>query len=107
MIKTDDVTRYGFDVVLQPLLADLQILNIARGHPIQLKNGNTIHINAALVAYVADNPAAHQAMGLKESVGGAFRKCRLCNADYDAMQDKFSEEDFDPNHNLLMTRNKF
>lgn len=95
VIKTD-VTRYGFDVVLQPLLADLQILNIARGHPIQLKNGNTIQINASLVAYVADNPAAHQAMGLKESVGGAFRKCRLCNADYDAMQDKFSEEDFDP-----------
>ena len=42
VIKTDDVACYGFDVVLQPLLADLQILSIARGHPIQLKNGNTI-----------------------------------------------------------------
>lgn len=60
-----------------------------------MKSGNLIHINAALVAYIADNPAAHQAIGLKDSVGGAFRKCRFCHADYDAMQDGFYEEDFD------------
>ena len=37
------------------------------GYPIHLKSGNLIRINAALVAYVANNPAAHQAIGLKES----------------------------------------
>lgn len=50
----------------------MQKLSTAGGHPIHLKSGNLTRINAALVAYVADNPAAHQAIGLKESVGGSF-----------------------------------
>ena len=69
-------------------------LSTAGGYPIHLKSRDVIHINAS--AYVADNPAAHQAIGLKESVGGAFRKCRFCHADYNAMQNGFCEEDFDP-----------
>lgn len=96
VVTTSDVATYGFDTILQPLLEDMQKLSTAGGHPIHLKSGNLIRINAALVAYVADSPAAHQAIGLKESVGGAFRKCRFCHADYDAMQNGFYEEDFDP-----------
>lgn len=92
--KSEDVATYGFDSILQPLLEDIHKLSTVGGYPIHLKSGNLIRINAALVAYVADNPAAHQAIGLKESVGGAFRKCRFCHADYDAMQDGFCEEDF-------------
>lgn len=96
VVRSEDVATYGFDTILQPLLEDMCKLSTAGGYPIHLKSGDVIHINAALVAYVADNPAAHQAIGLKESVGGAFRKCRFCHADYDAMQNGFCEEDFDP-----------
>ena len=96
VVRTEDVATYGFDTILQPLLEDMPKLSRAGGYPIELKGGELIHINAGLVAYIVDNPAAHQAIGLKESVGGAFRKCRFCHADYDAMQKGFCEEDFDP-----------
>lgn len=66
------------------------------GHPVHLNDGKTMLIRASLVAYVADNPAAHQAIGLNESVGGAFRKCRFCTADYNAMQNGFRENKFEP-----------
>lgn len=85
VVRTEDVATYGFDTILQPLLEDMHKLSRAGGYPIELKGGELIHIIAGLVAYIADNPAAHQAIGLKESVGGAFRKCRFCHADYDAM----------------------
>ena len=52
VIKSEDVAQYGFDVVLRPLLKDVQTLSIAGGHPIHLKNGNMIHINATLVSVV-------------------------------------------------------
>lgn len=61
-----------------------------------LTDGRTVPVRASLVAYVADNPAAHQAVDLKESVGGAFRKCRFCHADFEALQNGFSEDDFEP-----------
>ena len=61
--KSEDVATYGFDSILQPLPEDIHKLSTVGGYPIHLKNGNLIRINAALVAYVADNPAAHQAIG--------------------------------------------
>lgn len=96
VVRSEDVSIYGFDIILEPLLHDLRKLSVPAGHPIHLNDGQTMLIRASLVAYVADNPAAHQAIGLKESVGGAFRKCRFCNADYDAMQNGFREEEFEP-----------
>ena len=34
--------------------------------------------------------------GYKEGVGGALRKCRHCNTDYETMQNNFEEEKFLP-----------
>ena len=95
VVRSEDVSTYGFDVILQPLLDDLKKLSATTGNHICLTDGRTISVRASLVAYVADNPAAHQAVGLKESVGGAFRKCRFCHADFEAMQNGFSEDDFE------------
>ena len=95
VVKSEDIATYGFDIILEPFLNDLKQLSMPDGYPINLKDGETIRIRASLVAYVADNPAAHQAIGLKESVGGALRKCRFCNADNNAMQNGFREEDFE------------
>ena len=96
VVRSEDVSTYGFDVILQPLLDDLKKLGIPTGNLIPLRDGSTIPVRASLVAYVADNPAVHQAIGLKESVGGSFRKCRFCHADFEAMQNGFSEDDFEP-----------
>lgn len=96
VVRSENVSIYGFDMILEPLLHDLKKLSVPAGHSIHLNDGKTILIRASLVAYVADNSAAHQAIGLKESVGGAFRKCRFYNADYNAMQNGFREEEFEP-----------
>ena len=66
------MATYGFNTILQLLLEDMCKLSTAGGYPIRLKSGDVIHLSAALVAYVADNPAAHQSIGLKESVGVHF-----------------------------------
>ena len=95
VVKSEDIATYGFDIILEPFLNDLKQLSMPDGYPINLKDGETICMRASLVAYVADNPAAHKAIGLKESVGGALRKCRFCNADNNAMQNGFREEDFE------------
>ena len=95
VVRSEDVSTYGFDVILRPLLDDLEKLSILTGHLIHLMDGSGILVRASLVSYVADNPAAHQAVGLKESVGGSFRKCRFCHADFEAMQSGFSEDDFE------------
>ena len=96
--KSEDIATYGFDIILEPSLNDLKQLSVPDGYPIDLKDGETIRIRASLVAYVADNPAAHQVIGLKESVGGALRKCRFCNADNNAMQNGFRGEDLRHEH---------
>ena len=94
-MKSEDIATYGFDIILEPFLNDLKQLSMPDWYPINLKDGETIRIRASLVAHVADNPAAHQAIGLKESVVGALRKCRFCNADNNAMQNGFREDDFE------------
>ena len=95
VVKSEDIATYGFDIILEPFLNDLKQHSMPDGYPINLKDGETICMRASLVAYVADNPTAHKAIGLKESVGGALRKCRFCNADNNAMQNGFREEDFE------------
>ena len=95
VVKSEDIATYGFDIILEPFLNDLKQHSMPDGYPTNLKDGETICMRASLVAYVADNPTAHKAIGLKESVGGALRKCRFCNADNNAMQNGFREEDFE------------
>ena len=95
VVKSEDIATYGFDIILEPFLNDLKQHSMPDGYPINLKDGETICMRASLVAYVADNPTAHKAIGLKESVGGALRKCRFCNADNNAMQNGFREENFE------------
>ena len=96
VVRSEDVSTYSFDAILEPLLDDFTKLSILTGRLISLTDGRAILVRASLVAYVADNPAAHQAIGLKESVGGSFRKCRFCHADFEAMQSGFSGDDFEP-----------
>ncbi|XP_020895161.1 uncharacterized protein LOC110234145 isoform X1 [Exaiptasia diaphana] len=52
------------------------------------------HLRGALLAVLADTPASQAVAGMKESVGGARRKCRHCMATYEQMQEQFLEEQF-------------
>lgn len=53
-----------------------------------------MRLRGALLAVVADTPAAQLLGRFKESVGGAKRKCRHCMTDFEGMQCKFEEDDF-------------
>ena len=59
-------------------------------------DGFHLPLRGAVKAVAADTPASHYIAGYKEGVGGALRKCRHCNTDYDRMQNYFEEEDFMP-----------
>ena len=54
-----------------------------------------MRLRDALFAVIADTPAGQLLGGYKESVGGAKRKCRHCMADFDDIQSKFRETDFE------------
>ena len=48
-----------------------------------------MHIRA-LLALLAETPASQLSGGFKDSVGGAFRKCRLSIATFESMQERFT-----------------
>lgn len=54
------------------------------GHAFLL-HGEEIKLQGALIAFVGDTPALAE-VGLKKSVGPAFRKCRECMATENQMQ---------------------
>ena len=56
--------------------------------------GGHVRLRGAVLAFLADTPACNVGAGFKESVGGARKKCRHCDATYETMQECFSEEDF-------------
>ncbi|KAL0194605.1 hypothetical protein M9458_008177, partial [Cirrhinus mrigala] len=73
LCKSEDLKRYGYEKVLEPLLHDLSILE---------KDGIFIHllgtfIKGTVYCVVADNLAAHGMAGFVESFSGEFF-CRFC-----------------------------
>ena len=51
-------------------------------------NGTEIRFRGALLAFLADTPAAHEIGGFKIGVGFALRKCRVCLATHGTIQVK-------------------
>ncbi len=47
-----------------------------------------------MLVFLADTPAGNVGAGFKESVGGARKKCRHCDAKYKTLQVQFSEGEF-------------
>lgn len=89
----EDIREYGIDRLLTPLLDELAQLAQPGGYTFNL-DGFHLPLRGTVIAVAADTPASHYIAGYKEGVGGALRKCRHCNADYDRMQNYFEEEDF-------------
>ena len=60
-----------------------------------MPDGLVFRVRGALAFVVGDTLAAHQLLGLKEGVGFANKKCRNCMTEYNQMQEKFTESDFE------------
>ena len=86
--------KYGMDEILKPFVEELKVLGDDMGHDFQLQNG-IVRLRGALLAVIADTPASQLLGGFKESVGGAKRKCRHCMANFEDMQSKFREEEYE------------
>lgn len=91
----EDIHSYGVDRVLAPLCEELKQLSQPAGFAFSLDQFH-LPLRGAVVAIAADTPASNYLSGFKEVVGGALRKCRHCNTDYETMQNHFDEEDFLP-----------
>ncbi|CAK8687262.1 unnamed protein product [Clavelina lepadiformis] len=66
----------------------------SKGFEVVTPNNESINIKGSLAAILADTPAGHQVMGMKEEVGFAFRKCSHCLATVEEIKTKTWEEDF-------------
>ena len=51
-------------------------------------NDTEVRLRGALLAFLADTPAAHEMGGFKIGVGFALRKCRVCLATDETIQAK-------------------
>ena len=89
--KTSILKKYGINAIFAPIVADLKLLGKGRSFQVF---GGMLRIRGSLLALLADTPASNLGGGFKESVSGAFRKCRLCMATFDTMQELFTEEVF-------------
>lgn len=91
--KSSTVKTNGIDSILKPFLDDLKIL-CSTGVAIQFAGKEEVW-KGALLAFLADNLAAHELGGFKESFSFARRFCRSCLTDKAASQNHFRENEFE------------
>ena len=87
------INAHGIDEVLRPFVEELQSL-----HEDKLEvciGSNSEKYEVALLAFLADNLAAHQIGGFKESTSFAHRICRSCMATTEKAQNNFVESQFE------------
>lgn len=89
--RSQDITRYGIDIFLQPFVDDLKRLYL---DGITVCNGSgTTTYHGALLAFLADTLAAHLLGGFKGSMSFAHRICRSCMVTKEQSQICFKERD--------------
>lgn len=87
LFHTTDIKKYGFDVILKPLVDDLKCLEMDG----VLTPMSDIPLRGSIVQITGDNLALHGLFGFVESFSATYC-CRFCLADRDAMQTIFSED---------------
>ena len=74
--KHENISKYGMDTFLSPFVEDLKVLYC---DGIEVSIGHNKHVLfGGLLAFLADNLAAHAVGGFKESMSFALRICRTC-----------------------------
>ena len=86
------IIQHGIDEFLKPFVEDVKRLN-SSGINLRV-NGTVRHFCVGLLAFLADNLAAHMLGGFKESMSFAFRICRTCMATKEQSQTYFLESQF-------------
>lgn len=89
--KYEDIVKYGIDYFMQPFVEDLKTL-YCDGISI-LVGGKERVFYGGLLAFLADNLAAHLVGGFKQSMSFALRICRGCMITRELSQSCFSEMD--------------
>ena len=84
--RHEDITRYGIDKILRPFVEELKLL-YCDGLSISI-GGQETTLYGGLLAFLADNLAAHSIGGFKESMSFALRICRTCMITPESMQEK-------------------
>ena len=87
--KHEDILHYGIDTLLLPFIDDLKTL-YCDGVTVSI-TGNDMTFYGGLLAFLADNLAAHQLGGFKLSMSFALRVCRTCMITPESLQTCFSE----------------
>lgn len=87
LFHTADIKKYGFDVILKPLVDDLKCLE--RDGVLTAVCENPL--KGSIVQITGDNLALHGLFGFVESFSATYC-CRFCLADRDEMQSIFSED---------------
>ena len=86
------IVKHGMDKFLKKFVEDVNMLS-CKGIEVNL-SGTIRHFNVGLLAFLADNLAAHQLGGFKESMSFAYRICRTCMATKDLSAKAFLESQF-------------
>ena len=90
LFHAQDIKRYGFNLILEPLVNDLKLLE-TEGLRIPMFK-NVIH--GTIVQVTGDNLGLHCLFGFVESFGARYC-CRFCLLEKDCFQTVFCEDDPD------------
>lgn len=87
------INAHGIDEMLRPFVEELKSLN---NNKLEVFVGsNCEKYEVALLAFLADNLAAHQIGGFKVSMSFAYRMCRTCMSTTENAQNHFMESKFE------------
>lgn len=87
--KHEDIIQYGMDTFLSPFVEDLKTL-FCDGVCVSI-GGESHTFHGSLLAFLADNLAAHAVGGFKEGMAFALRICRTCMITPEQSQLSFTE----------------
>ena len=87
--RNQDISKYGLDALLAPFVDDLKTLYLD-GITVDI-GGKECTFHGGLLAFLADNLAAHLVGGFKGSFSFARRICRSCMITTDLAQECFVE----------------
>ena len=88
LFHAEDVKKYGFDPILQPLIDDIKVLE---SHGINLPFSSE-KVHGTICQITGDNLGMHGILGFVESFSGRYF-CRLCLIEKDDAQNVYNEDD--------------
>ena len=91
--KSSTIKAHGIDSILEPFIKDIMVLS-SEGVNLVFTGRDEVW-KGTLVAFLADNLAAHEVGGFKESFSFARRFCRSCMTNLSTAKSYFNEAEFD------------